>query len=197
MLTGTHALEASPLDRVRFSATLLSNKKRSDFVHPSMNHTRSGIAPETRTTVVRVLNHSLADLLDLISQLHNAHWNVRGPHFIALHKLFEELAGSIQAHVDDLAERITALGGRATGSVRETARASRIPELPATTDGMELVTELAERFALLGDVVRKDIQTTADLADPGTSDLLTGLSQALDKGLWLLEAHSPGSGQEG
>lgn len=162
-------------------------KKKGAALHP----TRTSLPVATRQAVIQILNQTLADLLDLESQLRNAHWNVRGPHFQPLHALFEELADSVESHVDDLAERLTAFGGRARGSVREAALASRLPELPEVSEGFALVDALADRFARLAHQVRADVAATAELEDPGTSDLLTGLSQALDKGLWLLEAHTP------
>ena len=68
--------------------------------------------------MVSLLNQQLADTFDLYSQVKQAHWNVKGPQFIALHELFDRLAGELQAHVDLIAERATALGGKALGTVR-------------------------------------------------------------------------------
>lgn len=153
--------------------------------------TRNTLPQTTRATVTEVLNQVLADLFDLYSQTKQAHWNVRGPLFFSLHKLFDELAALVEGGIDPLAERITALGGVARGTVRQAAETSALAEYPANLESdLAHVDALAERFAIVGAGVRKGIEATAALEDAGSSDLLTGLSQELDKGLWLLEAHS-------
>ena len=92
--------------------------------------TKNNLAPKIRAQVAAILNQSLADLSDLYSQTKQAHWNVRGPNFYSLHKLFDDLAGAVEEHLDDVAERVTALGGTAQGTVRQIAAASRLPEFP-------------------------------------------------------------------
>ncbi len=133
----------------------------------------------------------LADLFDLYSQTKQAHWNVRGRLFFTLHKLFDELAGSVEEHLDPLAERITALGGIPEGTLRQASARSSLPEFPVTqADELSYVTALGERFAHCSSAARKAIDDAAALGDADTADLLTGLSRDLDKGLWLLEAHT-------
>jgi starvation-inducible DNA-binding protein len=157
----------------------------------SLARTLNNLPQKTRVEVVALLNSILADLIDLHSQTKHAHWNVRGPHFYSLHKLFDELAALVEAHIDPLAERITALGGRALGTVRQAAKNSGLDEFPSVPTGeLGYVVALAEPFSILGAGVRKSIDTTATAGDTDTADLLTGLSQDLDKGLWLLEAHT-------
>lgn len=152
--------------------------------------TRIDIPQEAREKLIGILNQQLADTLDLRTQVKQAHWNVKGPHFIALHELFDDLAESLDEPIDDVAERVTALGGLAHGTARMAANISRLAELPEeATDGMELVSALSDRFAQLGASVRKAIDETDELGDADTADLLTGLSRDLDKHLWFLEAH--------
>src|SRR6185295_7893283 len=95
-----------------------------------MHPTKNSLSKETRGKVEKILNQLLADLSDLYSQTKQAHWNVRGYHFYALHKLFDDLAAVVEPHIDEVAERITALGGLAQGTVRSAARNSRLPEFP-------------------------------------------------------------------
>lgn len=155
----------------------------------TMNPTRISLNPKARATLAALLNQHLANLTDLVSQLNTAHWNVRGPHFHSLHKAFEEVAEMVEEPIDELAERITTLGGKAAGTVRAAASASSLPEFPATAQGLELVAGLAGTVAVCANAVRADIERAEDAGDAGTADLLTGLSQTLDKVLWLLEAH--------
>ena len=154
------------------------------------NAARIDLRHETRETMAALLNQQLADTIDLYTLVKQAHWNVRGPHFIALHELFDKLAEELEAPVDDIAERITALGGVARGTARLAARASRLKEL-ADDDfgGLALVAALADRYAVLGASSRAAIQAAADAGDADTSDLFTGISRGLDKALWFLEAH--------
>ena len=153
--------------------------------------TQNSLPTDTRKKVAVILNQLLADLSDLYSQAKQAHWNVRGPQFYSLHKLFDELAAGVEEHIDPLAERIVALGGVADGTVRQAAARSALGEFPTErAEGLAYVTALAERFAQCGTAARKSIDDTASIGDADTADLLTGLSQDLDKGLWFLEAHT-------
>jgi starvation-inducible DNA-binding protein len=156
------------------------------------NHegSRIDIAPKLRASMVALLNQQLADTLDLQTQIKQAHWNVTGPHFIALHELFDRLAEQIEEPVDDIAERITALSGVARGTARMAANASRLQEFPdGRIDGMQAVAALADRYAQLARSTRAAIETSGKQGDADTSDLFTGVSRELDKALWFLEAH--------
>lgn len=156
-----------------------------------MFNTKNDIPAAARKRVSAILNQTLANLSDLYSQTKQAHWNVRGPSFYSLHKLFDDLAASVEAHLDDTAERITALGGLAQGTVRHAAAASALPEFPDAQPGeLSYVTALVERYSAAAKSVRKAIDATAALGDADTADLLTGASRDLDKALWMLESHS-------
>jgi starvation-inducible DNA-binding protein len=160
-------------------------------VKTTLFDTANSLTPDTRQKVAALLNQTLADLSDLYSQTKQAHWNVRGPSFYSLHKLFDELAGMVEGHIDPVAERITALGGIAQGTVRQAASHSALSEFPAKQpEELSYVTALVERFGQCATAVRRGVDKTAALSDAGTADLLTGLSQDLDKALWFLEAHS-------
>ncbi|MBI4660000.1 MAG: DNA starvation/stationary phase protection protein Dps [Verrucomicrobia bacterium] len=157
----------------------------------TLSDTKVNLSEQTRAQVTSILNQLLADLSDLCSQCKQAHWNVRGSLFYPLHKVFDDLAESIGGHLDPLAERITALGGVASGTVRQAAALSALPEFPhGPSEGLAYVTAMIDRFGLAANAVRKAIDDTAALGDAGTADLLTGVSQDLDKGLWFLEAHT-------
>lgn len=152
--------------------------------------TRVDIAAEARTKTVKVLNQHLADAFDLMSQVKQAHWNVKGSDFWQLHKLFDEVAERAAEWVDELAERVTALGGYATGTVRMAASASTLPELPTDiTAGMDYVKAVAERLAAFTNSARQAIDETDKLGDADTADLFTEISRCADKYLYFLEAH--------
>jgi starvation-inducible DNA-binding protein len=152
--------------------------------------TRNDLPAKAREEMIALCNRQLADTFDLMSQVKQAHWNVKGPQFFALHELFDKLAEELEGSVDTIAERATALGGIAMGTARMAAKASRLPELgPDVFDGMAVVDALATRYAALGASTRAAIAESAEKGDADTSDLFTGVSRELDKALWFLEAH--------
>lgn len=155
--------------------------------------TRNNIDTDTRVKLISLLNQQLADTFDLMSQTKFAHWNVKGPNFIALHKLFDELAEELEEHVDEIAERATALGGVALGTARQAAAMSQTPEFPSGVhNGLDVVAALADRFASVGKSVRAAIDEADELGDKDTADLFTQLSRDLDQSLYFLESHLQG-----
>ena len=156
-----------------------------------LHNTKIDIAKGKREELIGILNQRLADAADLRSQAKQAHWNVKGPNFIALHELFDQVSTELETHVDDIAERITTLGGVAMGTVRLAAKNSSLSEYPhEIADGTAHVDALSTALADFGKKVRKDIDTTDELGDKDTADLLTGVSRAIDKLLWFVEAHN-------
>jgi starvation-inducible DNA-binding protein len=152
--------------------------------------TRIDLAPEIREEIVALLNQQLADSFDLYSQIKQAHWNVKGAQFYQLHELFDKLADEMAEYVDLMAERATALGGTALGTVRLAAEASRLPEYPLeTVASLPIVEALAVRYAQLAATTRAAIDAAASHGDADTADLFTEISRGLDKALWFLEAH--------
>ena len=138
-----------------------------------MHSTRIDLSPKTRTKMVALLNARLADAIDLRLQAKQAHWNVKGPQFIALHELFDRLAAEFDGYVDDMAERVTALGGVAEGTLQAVAGRSKLDAYPLE----------------IGEGRTTGFDDAGKAGDADTSDLFTGVSRGLDKGLWLLEAH--------
>jgi starvation-inducible DNA-binding protein len=155
-----------------------------------LHSTRNDLNAESREKIVTLLNQHLADTFDLYSQTKQAHWNVKGPHFFALHELFDKLAAQLADDVDTIAERATALGGTARGTARQSAAASRLPEYPLdATAGMQHVEALAVRYVALAATCRSAIDAASQLGDADTADLFTEISRGLDKSLWFLESH--------
>ncbi len=155
-----------------------------------LHNTKIDLPKGKREKVIAILNQRLADAADLKSQAKQAHWNVKGMNFIALHELFDQVATELDTHVDDLAERITTLGGTAMGTVRVAAQNSSLAEYPLEiTDGAAHVDALSTALADFGKKIRADIDKTDELGDADTADLFTGISRAIDKQLWFVEAH--------
>jgi starvation-inducible DNA-binding protein len=155
-----------------------------------LHNTKIDIDKGRREQIIGILNQRLADASDLKSQAKQAHWNVKGMNFIALHELFDQVATDLDPHVDDIAERITTLGGVALGTVRVAAQNSSLSEYPLEiSDGAAHVDALSNALADFGKKVRADIDATTELGDADTADLLTGISRSIDKLLWFVEAH--------
>jgi len=155
-----------------------------------MHNTKIDIAVETRGKLIEVLNQRLADASDLKSQAKQAHWNVKGMNFIALHELFDQVATEAEDYIDLIAERITTLGGTALGTVRLAAEKSSLAEYPhEITDGRDHVDALSNALSDFGKKMRANIDESDDLGDKDTADLFTEISRGTDKLLWFVEAH--------
>jgi len=142
-----------------------------------------------RARIAEALNTVLADGIDLHGQLKVAHWNVKGPHFAALHPLFETFAGSLAGLNDEVAERAVTLGALARGTARQVARTSRVPEYPAeTVRDLEHVRLLSERFGAYLAGAREAREVAQQGGDDDTADLLTQLVEEVEKHAWFLRA---------
>lgn len=155
--------------------------------------TKNPLPAETRARVVALLNNRLADSVDLQSQAKQAHWNVKGPQFIALHELFDDVYAAMGEYVDLIAERITQLGGVAEGTVRAAAGRSSLTEYPLVlSSGEEHVAALSDVLSQFGAKALEAISELDELEDPDTADILTEVSRGVDKWLWFVEAHQQG-----
>lgn len=172
------------------SAEVVAHPYGSDHMDLIPHATRVDLKAKTRAKVVELINARLADAIDLRSHLRQAHWNVRGPRFIALHELFDELTAGLDAQIDDLAERAGQLGGVSIGLVRDVAKASSLPEYPRdAVSGSQHVDAVADSLATVANRCREAIDSSDKAGDTATADLFTGLTRFLDKSLWLVEAH--------
>lgn len=155
-----------------------------------MHPTKNDIPAAKRKKIADVLSQLLVDAIDLKSQIKQAHWNVKGENFIALHELFDAVATEVEGAVDMIAERVVQLGGEAAGTVRYAAKKSRLKEYPLTlADGEKHADALSSVLAAFNAHGRKGIDETDDLGDAVTADLLTGVVRGLDKQLWFVESH--------
>lgn len=147
----------------------------------------------TRSDVIELLNARLADTVDLKTQAKQAHWNVKGKHFLQLHELFDLVAAHVDAHADTIAERVTALGGVANGTARQAAALSSLEEYDLTAvTGDEHLQALVARVASAANAFRAGIDRSDELGDKVTADILTQIAGDTDKDLWFLEAHLQG-----
>jgi DNA-binding ferritin-like protein (oxidative damage protectant) len=155
-----------------------------------MHKTQNDLPQRTRTQIAELCNERLADAIDLQTQCKSAHWNVKGPNFIALHELFDKVNEDVEDYVDLIAERAVQLGGIAESTIQSVTKRTNLPEYPLNiADGNQHVSRLSHSVAYFGELVRKAINQSSELNDAGTADIFTEISRGLDKWLWMLEAH--------
>src|SRR5579864_231659 len=155
-----------------------------------MYPTKNDLSESIRTKVAQLLNARLADAIDLQTQMKQAHWNVKGPSFIALHELFDKINEDVEDYVDLIAERVVQLGDIALGSARSVAQRSQLKEYPlGIAAGRDHVEAVAIALATFGKAARAAIDASDELRDKDSADIFTEVSRGVDKWLWFVEAH--------
>ena len=156
-----------------------------------LNRTKNDLSEGVRGQIVDLLQARLADAINLQLQAKQAHWNVKGPNFIALHELFDKVAGEATAWVDDTAERLVSLGGTADGRAATIAGVTTLSAYPLEIQsGEDHVAALSGALAEYGKAVRTAIDAADGAGDADTADLFTEISRGVDQYLWFVEAHN-------
>ncbi|HEX4297686.1 MAG TPA: DNA starvation/stationary phase protection protein Dps [Devosia sp.] len=149
-----------------------------------------GIASNTKTEMIALLNARLAEAIDLALITKQAHWNLKGPTFIAVHEFLDEVREDVDEHVDIIAERIAQLDGIANGTVQEVAKATSLPPYPTDIRKVEdHLKALVGHFGAVSKTARAAIDKADDADDADSADILTAYSRMLDKNLWFLKSH--------
>src|SRR5215469_2710632 len=155
-----------------------------------MFKTKNDLSEATRAKVVELLNARLADCIDLQTQTKQAHWNVKGTNFIALHELFDKINEDVEDYVDLIAERAVQLGGVAEGTARMAVNRSSLSEYPTSgSTGQDHIAALSAVLAAFGKQARRSIDMSNEVNDADTADIFTEISRGIDKWLWMVEAH--------
>jgi len=161
------------------------------LVRTLMTKTKNDLPAKVRTEMIDLLNARLSDAIDLELQTKQAHWNVKGSNFIALHELFDKLAEELEEHVDVIAERAVQLGGVAYGTVQAVQSRTQLHPYPTDISASDAhVAALSDAYAAFGKSVRAAIETADEAGDKDTSDLFTQISREADKALWFIESHA-------
>jgi len=152
--------------------------------------TKNDLKSNTRKTAIDLLNARLAEAIDLALITKQAHWNIKGPNFIAIHEMLDKFRAGVDKHVDIIAERAAQLGGVALGTSQDVAKRSSLKAYPnnihSTSDHLAA---LIERYAAAGKAARKAIDDADEAGDADSADIFTAYSRELDKSLWFLESH--------
>lgn len=153
--------------------------------------TRIDLKSNTRKTVVELLNARLADAIDLALVTKQAHWNLKGPQFIAIHEMLDGFRAALDGHVDIVAERAVQLGGQAKGTVQAVGEKTALKPYPTDiSTTKDHLAALIERYGNVANAVRAAIDEASEAGDENTADIFTAFSRDLDKSLWFLEAHT-------
>ena len=155
-----------------------------------MQKTHNTLPEEIRIQSVARLNLHLAAAIDLHAQTKQAHWNVRGPGFIAIHELFDKVSTQVEDFSDMLAERAGGLGGTAIGTVQVAVKNSFLNPYPlGIADELQHLFAVSNVLAAFGGSVIEAIEKAAEIGDPTTADLFTEISRGVDQQLWFVESH--------
>jgi starvation-inducible DNA-binding protein len=155
-----------------------------------MQTTHNTLAEKVRAQSVELLNKHLAAAIDLHAQVKMAHWNVRGPGFIAIHELFDSVSEKVEDYSDLLAERAGGLGGTAHGTIQVAAEKSFLVPYPhGIADVANHVFAVASSLAAFGQSARNAVSTATKFGDVDTADLFTEISRGIDQQLWFVESN--------
>ena len=164
----------------------MANKTGKTKMHKTMNP----ISENIRGSMVELLQTHLGTAVDITYQTKQAHWNVKGMNFIAVHKLFDELHELTEGYVDTIAERLTAIGGQAHGTVQAAAQNSVLEPYPLDlVKSEDHLKRLTESYSAWSAAVEKGIEEASEAGDPLTEDLLTAVGRGLDKSIYFMESH--------
>jgi starvation-inducible DNA-binding protein len=156
-----------------------------------MHQTRNTLSENIRSRSVELLNKHLAALIDLHAQVKQAHWNVRGTNFIAIHELFDKVADEVEGYSDTIAERAAALGGTAHGTIQVATKHSfLVPYSLGIADAKDHIFAVSGALAAFGESARQAIDESAAYGDADSADLFTEISRGIDYQLWLVESHA-------
>ncbi len=150
----------------------------------------TGLKSNTKTEMIALLNARLADAIDLALITKQAHWNLKGPTFIAVHEFLDEVRDDVDEHVDIIAERVAQLDGIALGTIQAVSKATTLPPYPTDIRKVEdHLKALVEHFGAVSKSAREAIDKADEAGDADTTDIFTAYSRMLDKNLWFLKSH--------
>ena len=156
-----------------------------------MFDTRNDLPVNTRTRVIELLNARLADAIDLGAQSKYAHWNVKGPNFIALHELFDKVAESVEEQIDTIAERVQLLGGLSIAMAHDVAETTQIERPPKGREEVPVqISRLLDAHQIIIRQSRELAKRASALGDDGTNDLaISDVLRTNELQVWFLSEH--------
>lgn len=135
-----------------------------------------------------IVNKQVANFSVMYIKLHNYHWYVKGEQFFTLHEKFEELYTETATVIDDLAERLLALGGSPVATMKEILKMSSIEEAHGNETAKDMVSELVKDFTTLTTELKQGMDVAGEVDDETTGDMLLAIHQSLEKHMWMLNS---------
>ncbi|WP_286828836.1 MULTISPECIES: DNA starvation/stationary phase protection protein Dps [Kordiimonas] len=155
-----------------------------------MQRTRNLLSEGIRIQSIELLNQYLAASIDLHGQMRQAHWNVRGPGFVELHRLFDQIAREVDGFANRMAERAGSIGGTAEGTVQAAVKKSFLPQYPlGIADSQKHVAAVSDVLSIYCQAAHEASDRAAAFGDINTADLLTEISRNIDHQLWQVESN--------
>ncbi|MFC4104198.1 Dps family protein [Paenibacillus xanthanilyticus] len=136
----------------------------------------------------QVLNVQIANWSLLFTKLHNYHWYVKGPQFFTLHLKFEELYTEAALHVDNLAERLLALGGSPVATLREILELATVRDAEGGESATDMVSAIKGDFGRIVDELKEGMRIADEEGDETTGDMLLAIHSSLEKHVWMLKS---------
>jgi starvation-inducible DNA-binding protein len=160
-----------------------------------MPRKNNALPEEQQAKLIEMLNRRLADAIDLQLQSRQTYWNVKGPHFMTLRELFDQVAKGVEEDANLIAERIVQLGGKAEGTAQAVAGRSSLDGYRlASADGNSHIDALSTTLTDFGRHTRYASAQARELKDADTADIFTEIARGIDKWLWFVEtSQQPGS----
>lgn len=138
--------------------------------------------------LIDIVNKQVANWNVLYVKLHNYHWYVKGPQFFTLHTKFEELYNEAALHIDELAERLLALGGKPLATMKDYLAVASVHEAKGNETAEEMVAEIVRDFETMIEELKAGMDYAGEIGDETTGDMLLGIHQSLEKHVWMLKS---------
>ncbi|PTJ77179.1 DNA starvation/stationary phase protection protein [Staphylococcus simulans] len=138
--------------------------------------------------VVNVLNEQVANWTVLYTKIHNFHWFVKGPHFFSLHVKFEELYNEASEHIDELAERILAIGGSPVATLKNSLDVAIVDEAESEKTAEDMVQSISKDFTNISEQLAKAVEVAGDAEDDVSQAMLIALQTSVDKHNWMFQS---------
>ncbi|TYR82061.1 DNA starvation/stationary phase protection protein [Priestia megaterium] len=138
--------------------------------------------------LTEIVNKQVANFSVMYIKLHNYHWYVKGEQFFTLHEKFEELYTEVATVIDDVAERLLALGGQPVATMKEILEMSSIEEASGNETAKDMVATLVQDFTTLTTELKAGMNVAGEVDDETTGDMLLAIHQSLEKHIWMLNS---------